>query len=88
MAFSSTILCKSVFGNKRIAYGTFTNGTNDTGGDINTGLKICEFIVLQPKGTAVSSNQAVVNKTLPIAGNAITIVTDAGVSGYWFAIGV
>ena len=87
MAFSSTILGRTVFGNKVVTWGTFTNGASDTGGDIDTGLKVCEFIVLQHKGSSVVSDVPVVNETLPCDGSAVTIVTAAGEDGYWFAFG-
>lgn len=86
MAFSSTIEGSTVFGNKRVAFGTF-DCTAVTGGDIDTGLNICESIMLQLKDTAVGTAPVVVNETLPIDGSAITIVTTSGDAGYWFAIG-
>ena len=84
MAFSSAITGKSVFGNKVITYGTYTNSSS-SGGDIDTGLKLCESIHLQPGGGAASTSA--VNETLPIDGSAVTIVTASNVSGYWFAFG-
>lgn len=87
MAFSSAITDLSVFGDKKVSYGTYTNGGSDTGGDIDTGLDVCENIRLQPKGSAVIANNPVVNETLPIAGSAVTIVTTADEDGYWVAFG-
>lgn len=88
MAFGSTIDGGSVFGNKRIAWGTFTSDTGSTGGDIDTGLKLAESIMLQVKSTAIQvAGGPVVNETLPIDGAAITIVTVADAVGYWFAFG-
>ena len=74
-------------GNKRIAWGTFTNGGGDTGGDIDTGLEVVEFMILQTAGTGVSADQHAVNETLPVDGSAITIVSTDGADGIWFAIG-
>ena len=88
MAFSSTVTIKTQFGNKRIHYGTFTQAGGDTGGDINTGLRSCEAMMLQTSGAAVSADQSSVNETLPCAGSAITIVTTAGAVGYWLAVGL
>ncbi|MEW6295958.1 MAG: hypothetical protein AB1467_06785 [Candidatus Diapherotrites archaeon] len=88
MAFAYTVSGRSVYGNKRIAWGTFTNGLADTGGDIVTGLKIVEFISLQLKGIAVDANAPVVNETLPLSGGNVTIVTTADADGYWWAFGV
>jgi hypothetical protein len=88
MAFSSAITQRPfVMGNKRVAVGTFTQAGGDTGGDINTGLRSCEFIMLQPTGAAVSADECAVNETLPVAGSAVTIVTTAGTVGNWLAMG-
>ena len=86
MAFSSAITRQTIMGNKRVTEGTWTSGST-TGGDIDTGLNVCEFITLQAKGSSVSADAPVVNETLPIAGSAITIVTTSSVDGYWRAEG-
>jgi len=88
MAFSSTITARPcAMGNKRVAVGTFTQAGGDTGGDINTGLRSCEFIMLQTTGAAASADQSAVDETLPVDGSAVTIVTTAGVVGNWLAVG-
>ena len=87
MTFTSAITNQTVFGDKKVHSGTFTNSAGGTGGDIVTGLKICEFISLQAKSAAVVANAPVVNEALPIAGSAITIVTDGELTGNWFAFG-
>ena len=88
MAFASAIEGSSVFGNKRIAFGTYTSSASGTGGDIDTGLEFVESFMLQAKSTAIQvAGGPVVNETLPIAGSAVTIVTVADGVGYWFAIG-
>lgn len=87
MAFASAISGSTVFGNKRVTWGTFTNAGGDTGGNIDTGLGTCEFIALQSGGTAVIATAPVVNETLPIAGSAVTIVTAADEDGQWWAFG-
>jgi hypothetical protein len=87
MAFSSTITGRCIAGNKTITFGTFTNTGGSSGGDINTGLHMCEFITLTQAKSAVVANDPVVNETLPVAGSAVTIVTDADEDGYWMAIG-
>ncbi len=86
MAFGSAITLKTVFGNKRFHAGTF-DCSAVTGGDINTGLRICEQINLTVQKSAVVANAPVVNESLPVAGSAITIVTDSGNVGYWTAVG-
>jgi len=87
MAFSYSITDTTVFGNKKIVYGTFTNAASSTGGDIVTGLTNCDALFLQSKGTAVIANAPVVNETFPVAGGSITIVTTANESGTFMAYG-
>jgi len=87
MAFSSSITSRDSWGSKAVTQGTFTNAGGDTGGDIDTGLHQCEMIILQHGKSAVIANQPVINETLPVAGSAVTIVTDAGEDGTWLAIG-
>ncbi|MCG7853278.1 MAG: hypothetical protein MIO92_12220 [Methanosarcinaceae archaeon] len=86
MAFSSAVTFKTIFGNKRVHRGTF-DCSSATGGDIDTGLRLCEGIDLTLMGSAVATNAPAVNETLPVAGSAVTIVTDAGQKGYWMAMG-
>lgn len=87
MAFTTTITSKTVFGNKRRHCGTFLSASSSAGGDINTGLRICEHINLTHVSSAVVASAPVVNETLPVAGSAVTIVTVANTGGYWEATG-
>lgn len=87
MAFSSTITSYGKSGDKIVTKGTFTASGSETGGDINTGLTVCEFITLTPSGSSVAGDQCTVNETFPCNGSAVTIVTSAGVDGYWRAEG-
>ena len=87
MAFASAITYYGVRGNKKVRKGTYTNGGGDTGGDIDTGLTVCTDLILTPTGSSVNTNAPVVNETLPIAGAAVTIVTDDGADGIWEAEG-
>jgi hypothetical protein len=73
MAFSSAIVGESVFGNKRVKWGTYTNGL--------------EALVLQPGGSSAIATAPVVDETLPVSGNAVTIVTADNEDGTWLAIG-
>lgn len=86
MSFSSTVVDKTVFGNKRRHTGTFSCASV-AGGNIDTGLARCEHIALTLKGAAVGANCPAVNETMPCAGNAVTIVTDSSAQGYWEATG-
>ena len=89
MAFTSvrTPDHSTVVGGKRWVYGTYVNDSGSTGGDVDTGLGLCEFMRLQPKGSSVAGNNPVVNETMPVAGSAVTIVTDSNESGQWEAYG-
>jgi hypothetical protein len=84
MAFASTITLKTVFGNKRVTAGTFGGSA---GGNINTGLRICEQLFMTHKGSAVQANAPTVDESLPVAGSAVTVVHDSAAVGYWLAIG-
>ena len=86
MAFASAVSHKTVFGNKRVHTGTWT-GSSVTGGNINTGLRLCEHMQLSIKSSAVGTNAPAVNESFPVAGSAVTIVHDSGQNGYWLAIG-
>jgi len=87
MAISSTITVRDVWGSKAVTMGTFTNDVADEGGNINVGLHRCEAIFLQHGGGTVITNAPAVDETLPVAGSAVTIVTDAGADGTFIAIG-
>lgn len=88
MAFTSDIVGRSVMGNKRIAWGTYTSASSSTGGDIVTGLELVESMQLTVKKNAIQvSGGPVIDETFPVAGSAVTIVTVADGVGYWFAIG-
>lgn len=86
MAFSSTIIKKTVFGDKKIVYGTW-DSDSVTGGDIATGLARVDLCILTPTGSAVDTGEAAVNETLPLAGGNVTIITDSGATGQFLAIG-
>lgn len=86
MAFTSTITRKENAGSEKKNHGTYTSADASTGGDINTGLKVCDSILLQPKGSSVG-NAPMVDETLPVAGGAVTIKTDSNEVGYWSATG-
>ena len=87
MAFASAVTEMSVFGNKRVHFGTYVSTDGTQGGDIDTGLRSCEMMLLQGVAAAVTASTPTVNATLPIAGSAVTIVTIADVSGRWMAVG-
>lgn len=93
MAFAYTFKNSNIEGAKKKTWGTYTSSGGGTGGDIYTGLRVCDNLVLSPKGAAVATNQSVVNGTFPIvrssgqASAKVTIVTDENQAGTWEAFG-
>lgn len=86
MAFTSSILSKFVWGNRRVRMGNW-DSTGVTGGDIATGFKITEICIIGHKGSSTEAASAVINETFPLASGSVTIVATAGDAGYWIAIG-
>lgn len=86
MAFSSSIVKKYVWGNRRVHSGSW-DSTGVTGGDIDTGLKVTEICLLMHTGTSVEAAGAVINETFPLASGSVTIVASSGDAGGWIAIG-
>lgn len=87
MAFASTVIEQGVMGDKKYSRGTYTNGSGDSGGDIDTGLAICQELYMQPTGAAVIASHPSLNEDLPIAGSAVTVINTASEDGNWFALG-
>ena len=87
MAFTFTIQGQSVFGNKRVVFGTFASSGGSTGGDIGTGLSVLETLQLTHTGAAAPANAPAINETFPLNGGVATIVTIADTSGTFLAIG-
>ena len=87
MAFTSAVLGTTVFGNKRVKWGTFTTSSTDTGGDIATGLTRVDMMLLQHSGASVATDAPAVTETFPLSGGDVTIVTTKSADGYWLAIG-
>ena len=87
MVFTSTILNRYVFGNRRVHSGTWSS-LLVTGGNIETGLRRIEIGKVWHKGAAVEAEVVVVNEDFPKAGSTFTIVASSGDTGYWEAIGL
>ena len=86
MTFSSTILRQTIFGDMKIAMGTYTQADTETGGDIVTGLQVVKGFFLCNTSGGLTASPATVNETLPCTGT-VTIVTEAHGTGIWIAIG-
>lgn len=88
MAFTYTADGEYNDGEFRVTYGTFTNAeAGDTGGDIYTELNVVHDFSLQPSGSAVIDDEPVMNETLPLEQENVTIVTTGNADGYWRAKG-
>lgn len=84
MAFTTTTTSNTVFGNKRIVFGTFTSDSGSTGGEVPTGLSSVDFLVCM----ATASPSAIqLNETFPLASGSVTIVSVPDETGIWMAIG-
>ena len=84
MAFAYVVSGGTILGNKRFKWGTFTNGTADSGGAIVTGLSNVDIMTF-----AVSSgiSEFCPRITANSAGS-VTIATSNGTDGYWMAFGL
>lgn len=87
MAFTSTVTDRpKAMGHERMSRGTW-ECDGDSGGNINTGLRMCHFIILTPSGSAGPAAQVTVDETLPYDGSAVTIACGEDIDGYWQAWG-
>lgn len=86
MAYSQSIILKTVFGDKKIVLGTY-NCDSVTTGEIATGLNRIDSLILTPTGATVDTNEAVIDETFPLASGTATVVTDSGATGQFLAIG-
>jgi len=79
MAFAQgTTVHRTVFGNRRVTYGTYTQGNTDTGGNIATGLNAVDYFA------------CTWGKTFSVSGGTVTVGTadpTGDVACYWMAIG-
>ncbi len=92
MAFTPTVLNKPVaggLGNKRVCWGTWTNDGGSTGGDVVTSLNVVEGFIPVLSGATAGALAPAVNETFPLinSNGAVTIVSNANDTGYWFAWG-
>jgi len=86
MAFSGSVTGgqggSTVMGNKRWKFGTYTNAEADSGGAITTGLSAIVACGVYPT-SHVDNNMP----KFTVSGGIITLVTDNGQDGNWWAIG-
>ena len=90
MVWSTSLIKKMRFGRTRVHFGKYTTTLATTGGDIDTEMDSCAFLIpWQNKATAVATEVAVDEdfSAGPIDGSAITIMHEAAGDGYWIAVG-
>ena len=87
MAIISTLnrRVQNVIGDRRVSYGKFGNVIS--GAEINTGLKICEFLFMQGTATVGSSASYTLTEDLPRGGSAVPVISNSVKGGNWFAYG-
>ena len=87
MALSTTIIARTVFGNKRAVYGKGVISGGTATGDVVTGLGSVEYFDITVAGA--TQKGCSVNETLPLASGDVTVVTETNdQTFYWMAIGI
>lgn len=87
MVLTTTIVARTVFGNKRVVYGKGVISGGTATGDVTTGLSSVEYFDITVAGAAQKGCS--VNETLPLASGDVTVVTETNdQTFYWFAIGI
>ncbi len=89
MAFSAIPISKESnhAGDKQIVVGKYSSDGASKGGDIDTTLRVCENMILTRKGSSTAVTGNAVAESFPVAGNAVTIVTNLDEDGLWEAQG-
>ncbi len=87
MAFTYTVDGQTVFGDKRIHYGSATSTLGDVGGDIVTGLLQIHNMWITAWGAAIVAGAPTINATFPLASGTVSIIQTATTKAYWVAIG-
>jgi len=81
MAFTSTVTGSTVFGNKRVVFGTYASTAGSTGGAIVTGLTAVNYF-------DANSATATPSTIVTVSGGTATITTTANQTGMWKAEGI
>lgn len=87
MAWSYTKTGHYVAGGMHFTYGTYTNSAATTGGTIDTGLSVTEFLHAQPVQAGVVASANAVNGTFPITGLVTLVTINGDDAGIWWAFG-
>lgn len=84
MAFAYAVTDKTILGNKRVTWGTFTNSALTAGGDIVTGLDSVDSFMPCITSHYWSTAPMV---TRSVSSGTVTVATENNVDGEWLAIG-
>ena len=90
MVWSTSLIKKMRFGRTRVHFGKYTSTLATTGGDIDTEMGLCDFLIPWQKKASAVAEEVAVNEDFsggPIDGSAITIIHEAAGDGYWIAVG-
>jgi hypothetical protein len=89
MAFAYTHIAHDTWGKYVLEICSFTNAEADVGGDVTFRyLKRVIFADIQEQSAGAVAAGATINETFPLAGNVVTIVTQAHSDGYIAALGI
>ncbi len=83
MTFTTTIIARTVYGNKKVVIGSTAN--DGTTGDVVTGLASVDMFIPTPLGGTAA--EISVDETFPFAGGAISVVAESSVNFGWIAYG-
>lgn len=83
MAFSYTVTGVESIGSIKIIYGTYTNGSTDSGGTITVGMGNVVSFDMLPSGSVDET----VPKVSAVSAGVVTVVTPTGSVGTWSSMG-
>jgi len=84
MAISIVKSGETVFGNKRVTWGTYDVSGTATTGDITTGLHNCECCMLTAGQATIVADAPTISA---ISGGTVSIIVTQDTNGYWLAFG-
>ncbi len=86
MAIATTIIARTVFGNKDAVYGKSVLSGGVSTADVVTGLTRTEMFLVSPQGSTQLGHA--VNESFPLASGDITVQMESNdTTFYWMAIG-
>jgi hypothetical protein len=88
MAITTVVIGKTVYGNKKVHYGTYTLSGAATTGDIETELDQVHGGMVGALGALIVADAPTIDETFPLADGDVTIIGTANSSGCWVAVGL